>query len=699
MNAPRLGKALAALTAAFALFAAQPEAASAILPIHGAPTAVPKISVQPEFDGVAQVGEILTISKGTWKNRPTSYKYQWYTCTKEPKPVSATKPAKCTALGGKTKSTYTAVTRDIGKYIVVSVTGVNRSGKKATFIAYPDPVLSDNVAPVNSNPPVITLDTTDPTMIDASQGDWTGDPTDYAYQWYDCTDQQTATADALSDACTEITDASDSQYQPGADDAGNYLMVGVTATNDNGDSTIYSESTTVTVDVPANTAAPAVTGNTSVGSMLTANFGVWSSLLPDTTTYSWMACTEAQTAASDTLPAVCDAISRRTQVASGTDFACASLPSGRVDCWGANSQGQLGDGSKTSSSKPVAVKNLTTAVDVVAGGQHACALKVDGSVVCWGDATSGTLGNGGSTDSSSPVAVSGLSGVTQIAAGATSTCALLSDQTVKCWGANTAGQLGNGANTQSAVPVAVTGMTTATYISAGDAQACAVLADGTASCWGSNTSGQLGDGSTTNSNVPVSVVGAVNASQIATGTTHSCIIDGSGLVSCWGDNSTGQLGTGDTVNQLTITTPTDLIGALKVSVAATSTCVVMGDGSTVCWGSNTSGQLGDGTTTDSPTPVSPDGVNTASDITISSGDFACAVVDDYKVSCWGNGSTGAYGDGNSTTDTAVHAVSITDDGKLLVTSAEIGAFLLVAVTDTNPLGDTSMYSETTNAIN
>jgi alpha-tubulin suppressor-like RCC1 family protein len=66
------------------------------------------------------------------------------------------------------------------------------------------------------------------------------------------------------------------------------------------------------------------------------------------------------------------------------------------------------------------------------------------------------LGNGTTTGSSTPVAVSNLSGAAALAAGGGHTCALLSSGTVQCWGINNLGPLGNGTTTASSTPTYVT---------------------------------------------------------------------------------------------------------------------------------------------------------------------------------------------------------------------------------------------------
>ena len=78
----------------------------------------------------------------------------------------------------------------------------------------------------------------------------------------------------------------------------------------------------------------------------------------------------------------------------GNNSACAVLD-GAVQCWGANYQYQLGNGSMTPSATPVPVSTLTSGVVSVAAagytGTPACALKTGGTVWCWG----GTSANAG----------------------------------------------------------------------------------------------------------------------------------------------------------------------------------------------------------------------------------------------------------------------------------------------------------------
>src|SRR5205823_4921763 len=125
---------------------------------------------------------------------------------------------------------------------------------------------------------------------------------------------------------------------------------------------------------------------------------------------------------------------------------CAVLANGTAQCWGRNSEGQLGNGTLTGSTTPVVVSGLVNAIAIAAGMFHSCAFLANGTARCWGQNFYGALGDGSTTDASTPVVVSGLvlgaRGVA-IAAGDSHSCALLANAAAKCWGNNAKGQLGN----------------------------------------------------------------------------------------------------------------------------------------------------------------------------------------------------------------------------------------------------------------
>jgi Regulator of chromosome condensation (RCC1) repeat len=111
-------------------------------------------------------------------------------------------------------------------------------------------------------------------------------------------------------------------------------------------------------------------------------------------------------------PVTVSGLSKATAIAAGNQHTCALLSSGTVQCWGMGVNGELGNGTTTTnSSTPLTVTALSMASAVAAREYHTCALLSDGTVQCWGANTSGELGNGTTTSSSTPVKVSGLSGV------------------------------------------------------------------------------------------------------------------------------------------------------------------------------------------------------------------------------------------------------------------------------------------------
>jgi alpha-tubulin suppressor-like RCC1 family protein len=136
-----------------------------------------------------------------------------------------------------------------------------------------------------------------------------------------------------------------------------------------------------------------------------------------------------------------DAVDGAPIFAAGAEHACVVV-GGSVMCWGSNSSGQVGIGTKSASeSAPLVVES---ARDVAAGcmAKHTCAIEgPSGRLSCWGNDADGQLGIGSNDDISSPTPLP-LVGVQKAALGERHTCALVTGGLLYCWGANDKGQLG-----------------------------------------------------------------------------------------------------------------------------------------------------------------------------------------------------------------------------------------------------------------
>jgi alpha-tubulin suppressor-like RCC1 family protein len=118
--------------------------------------------------------------------------------------------------------------------------------------------------------------------------------------------------------------------------------------------------------------------------------------------------------------------------------------------WGYNVYGQLGNNSRTSSSSPVSIVGGMSFIQISAGTYQSLAIRgSDGTGWAWGANTYGQLGNNSRTSSSSPVSIVGGMSFIQISAGAGNSLAIKgSNGTGWAWGYNTYGQLGHN-NTNS----------------------------------------------------------------------------------------------------------------------------------------------------------------------------------------------------------------------------------------------------------
>jgi len=354
---------------------------------------------------------------------------------------------------------------------------------------------------------------------------------------------------------------------------------------------------------------------------------------------------------------------RSAPISSGGQHSCALATGGGVKCWGDNSYGALGNPVVDIFDVAVPVTSISGATAVSVGGRHSCALLAAGGTVrCWGANTDGQLGNGTKTDSSVPVAVSGLTGVIALDAGSDFTCALLASGGIRCWGRNSAGQLGTGTTTGSSVPVPVlaaatppTPLTGVIALSAGPTHVCAVPANRTLKCWGANASGQLGNGTTTGSRLPVPVTGLTGVIDVAAGSGTSCAVIANRTAKCWGSNSSGTFGNGTWLNDSTVPVPAavGLTGIVRLDVAQYNACAVLADATARCWGFNGSGQLGNNlpcvpystpSNCDSLVPSKVSGLTGAVSVSIGAA-YACAFLVGSTAKCWGLNTGGQLGNG------------------------------------------------------
>jgi alpha-tubulin suppressor-like RCC1 family protein len=321
-----------------------------------------------------------------------------------------------------------------------------------------------------------------------------------------------------------------------------------------------------------------------------------------------------------------------TQVTGGYGFSLALTSDGRIWAWGDNSSGQLGIGSFDDSLVPVLVHLPAGAVitAIAAGDDHVVALTSTGELLAWGYNQYGQVGDGTNTDRTEPVAVDLPAGVTvtAIGAGAGHSLAVTSTGRVLAWGYNNTGQLGDGTNTDSNVPVEVPlpAGDTFTAVAGGSGHSLALTSTGQMYAWGYNAYGQLGNNTTTSTNLPVQV-------QLPVGTTVTAIAGGHGFTSlgltstgqvlAWGHNNRGQLGDGTNTNsrvpisvQLPAgTTVTAIAGGDDHGLALTSA------GHVLAWGYNAYGQLGNDSTTNTNVPVDVDLPDSVTVLAIGAGGY------------------------------------------------------------------------------
>lgn len=243
---------------------------------------------------------------------------------------------------------------------------------------------------------------------------------------------------------------------------------------------------------------------------------------------------------------------------------------GTLWAWGANTGGQLGDGTKVSKDLPNQIGVRTNWIKAFAGGSHSLALRSDGTLWAWGLNTYGQLGatrmktfseTNGTTntnvttyqkavavsDQVRPIQVDTSKNWLTLSAGGQHNLALKKDRSLWVWGDQSKGQLGLGSvgaattetNTNSAKVISPARLGSAFWsdVSAGLDHSLGVRTDGTLWGWGNNGAGQLGDGTRVERKTPVQIGAANNWKKVWAGNAGSFAQKNDGSLFRWGDST------------------------------------------------------------------------------------------------------------------------------------------------------------------
>jgi alpha-tubulin suppressor-like RCC1 family protein len=355
-----------------------------------------------------------------------------------------------------------------------------------------------------------------------------------------------------------------------------------------------------------------------------------------------------------------------SMIASGNaSYMTAVDTSGKLWAWGANTNGQLGDGTNINRSSPVltvAGGSSFTAISTSKTGSFSTAVDSTGRLLTWGNNASGQLGDGTAVSKSTPVQLSGsysLSSWRSISSGRLLNFTLAireSDRSLWSWGINTNGQLGDGTTINKSSPIQI-GTSSWTIVSAGFSHSTAIDINGALWAWGDNISGDLGDGTAISKSSPVQVTLGVTGSSwtsVAAGNSFTTALTINGNLYVWGLNTNGQLGDSTTISK---SSPV-LQGFYQPpswrifsSGATTTAAIQAADSSLWTWGLNSSGQVGDGTAINKSAPVKI-GNSSWTTVSVSQGSpsYGIGAIDAAgRLFTWGYNGTGQLGDGTTIT--------------------------------------------------
>jgi hypothetical protein len=200
--------------------------------------AAPSNTTAPAVSGTPKAGQVLTVSNGSWTGSPTDYSYQWQRCS----------GSSCSNIANANNKSYTVRAADVGHTLRAVVTASNADGLSTANSNQTATVQAGTGVPVNTVRPTISGRAIVGTRLFADNGTWTGTPTSYRYQWYQC--------NQLGGACLPIYGAIHRGYTVQLADLGGTLRVDVTARNASGSATARSAPSDVVLAAQVVTTTP-----------------------------------------------------------------------------------------------------------------------------------------------------------------------------------------------------------------------------------------------------------------------------------------------------------------------------------------------------------------------------------------------------------------------------------------------------------
>ncbi len=267
-----------------------------------------------------------------------------------------------------------------------------------------------------------------------------------------------------------------------------------------------------------------------------------------------------------------------TKIAVGKDHSLALGNNGKVYAWGANKNGQLGDGQNIDSGNLVEVRNLSNIEKIIAYENISYAIDKNGVAYVWGEGFTWE-----------PQKISFFAKVIDI-----SGRYLLSEY-------GTVWNVGNLEERQA-------GLNNIVEIAAGDGHLLALDASSNVYGLGNNTYGELGVAGVKNVTVPTLIkdasgnnitdIESVKASQYS-----SYMLTKQGDVYSFGRNTNNALGIDSKAASISLPTKLDISKVERISAGQNYAVAVLEDGFTYSWGVNTYGQLGLGNKEETTKPT------------------------------------------------------------------------------------------------